>query len=330
LEGGLEQAIDEARGALLLTDEIVDPIEYTGLLCIYSYSLALTCRYQESLKQSDLLLQVAETCGLDFPVPYAQLDRARALTGLGRFAPAARTLSMIERRVRDQPSSFFLANLPVARALLFASVGDLGRALDVLSPGPVEQSTRTERGEYLGWQALLHAAGGDPDRAQLLATDSRGESRALEARTLALLAEAIVAVGQNDTVVATARLDAVVESQVWDPVVIAVRATPALGPFLADQTRWRGWLQRLLAASADRSIANRLGLQVPRVAKRTAELTPRENEVHELLAQGLTNDEIARLLYISLSTTKVHVKHIYEKLGVRSRLEAARALRSDV
>jgi DNA-binding NarL/FixJ family response regulator len=53
-------------------------------------------------------------------------------------------------------------------------------------------------------------------------------------------------------------------------------------------------------------------------------------EVHELLAQGLTNEEIAKLLYISVSTTKVHVKHIYEKLGVRSRLEAARALREDV
>jgi DNA-binding NarL/FixJ family response regulator len=49
-----------------------------------------------------------------------------------------------------------------------------------------------------------------------------------------------------------------------------------------------------------------------------------------LLAQGLTNDEIARLLYISLSTAKVHVKHIYAKLGVRSRLEAARALRDDI
>jgi DNA-binding NarL/FixJ family response regulator len=59
-------------------------------------------------------------------------------------------------------------------------------------------------------------------------------------------------------------------------------------------------------------------------------LTPREREVHELLAQGLTNEEIANALYISHSTTKVHVKHIYDKLGVRSRLEAARALSSDV
>ena len=51
--------------------------------------------------------------------------------------------------------------------------------------------------------------------------------------------------------------------------------------------------------------------------------------MHELLAQGLTNEEIAKLLYISLSTTKVHVKHIFQKLGVRSRFEAARALRDE-
>jgi two-component system nitrate/nitrite response regulator NarL len=73
-----------------------------------------------------------------------------------------------------------------------------------------------------------------------------------------------------------------------------------------------------------------LGLRIPRPAKQKQRLTPREAEVHELLAQGLTNEQIAKLLFISLSTTKVHVKHIYDKLGVRSRLEAARALRSDV
>ncbi len=78
------------------------------------------------------------------------------------------------------------------------------------------------------------------------------------------------------------------------------------------------------------TLADSLGLGIPRPAKQKQKLTPRETEVHELLAQGLTNDEIAKLLYISLSTTKVHVKHIYDKLCVRSRLEAARALREDV
>jgi DNA-binding NarL/FixJ family response regulator len=125
-------------------------------------------------------------------------------------------------------------------------------------------------------------------------------------------------------------MEGVIDSGIWDPVVIAVRALPGVGAFIAEATEWRGWLQRLLSASSDAALASRLGLRMPRVARRSAELTPRENEVHDLLAQGLTNEEIARLLYISLSTTKVHVKHIYEKLGVRSRLEAARALRDDV
>src|SRR5437763_1765304 len=110
----------------------------------------------------------------------------------------------------------------------------------------------------------------------------------------------------------------------------AVQGATSEVDFRAEQSEWRGRLQRVLSASSDTSIANRLGLRVPRAAKRAANLTARESEVHELLAQGLTNDEIAKQLFISLSTTKVHVKHIYEKLGVRSRLEAARALRDDV
>ncbi len=42
-----------------------------------------------------------------------------------------------------------------------------------------------------------------------------------------------------------------------------------------------------------------------------------------MLAQGLTNREIASALYISEATAKVHVRHILGKLGVRTRTEAA-------
>jgi len=95
LEGGLEKAIDDAGRALSLADEAGDPIAHTGLLSVYSYALILTCRYEESLKQSAALLNIAENCGLEFPVPTAQLLRAKALTGLGRFAPAGRALSIL-------------------------------------------------------------------------------------------------------------------------------------------------------------------------------------------------------------------------------------------
>jgi LuxR family maltose regulon positive regulatory protein len=331
LDGGLERAIDDARCALSVPKKEVDPIAHTGLLSTYSYALIMTCHYQESLRHTEALTRVAETCGLEFPVSYAQILRARALIGMRRFAAASRTLSTLERRMQDQPpGSYFLGNLPVEHARLYVSVGDLRRALDVLSPVPVEQLSETGRGEFLGWQALLHAAAGEADRAQTLAANARLSSRRGEVRVLSDLADAIVALDKGDSVIAAEQLRPVVESGIWDPVVIAVRAAPEIGAFLAKEAEWCGWLQRLLSTSSDTSLARKLGLQVPRTARRMADLTPRESEVHDLLAQGLTNEEIANVLFISLSTTKVHVKHIYNKLGVRSRLEAARALRDDI
>ena len=51
-------------------------------------------------------------------------------------------------------------------------------------------------------------------------------------------------------------------------------------------------------------------------------LSARETEVLVLLAQGLTNPEIARALFISLPTVKSHTRNIYGKLGVHSRKQA--------
>jgi DNA-binding NarL/FixJ family response regulator len=85
--------------------------------------------------------------------------------------------------------------------------------------------------------------------------------------------------------------------------------------------RFRDYACTILPAARDSHLAGRAGLRVTQV-ERTA-LTRREKEVHELLAQGLTNREIARLLYVEEVTVKVHVRHILDKLGVRSRVEAA-------
>lgn len=52
------------------------------------------------------------------------------------------------------------------------------------------------------------------------------------------------------------------------------------------------------------------------------DLTPRESEVLELMAEGATNDEVADRLFISRNTVRNHVQNILTKLGAHSRLEA--------
>ncbi|MEX0754891.1 MAG: helix-turn-helix transcriptional regulator [Actinomycetota bacterium] len=56
--------------------------------------------------------------------------------------------------------------------------------------------------------------------------------------------------------------------------------------------------------------------------RRVAVLTPRELEVIGLVARGLTNREIARVLGISPGTVRAHLEHAFTKLGVGTRTAA--------
>ena len=58
-------------------------------------------------------------------------------------------------------------------------------------------------------------------------------------------------------------------------------------------------------------------------AARDSGLTPRESQVLSHVAFGLSNDEIARSLQISVETVKEHVQNLLRKLAVRDRTQAA-------
>ncbi len=73
--------------------------------------------------------------------------------------------------------------------------------------------------------------------------------------------------------------------------------------------------KRIVAQLPDLTAADRLA--------RWAELTPREQEILELIANGSNNREIAQTLYISEKTVKKHVSSILSRLNLRDRTQAA-------
>jgi DNA-binding NarL/FixJ family response regulator len=80
----------------------------------------------------------------------------------------------------------------------------------------------------------------------------------------------------------------------------------------------------LLSPAITRTVIDRAGAQTTTAAASAEleELTPREREVLTLVAQGLSNGEIASTLVIEESTVKTHVKHVLAKLSLRDRVQA--------
>jgi DNA-binding NarL/FixJ family response regulator len=96
-----------------------------------------------------------------------------------------------------------------------------------------------------------------------------------------------------------------------DELVRAVRVVAAGDALLAPSIT-----RRMIADLVSRHAAPR------RSADELGRLTPRETEVLELLAHGISNAEIAAVLFVSEETVKTHVGKVFSKLGLRDRAQA--------
>ena len=148
------------------------------------------------------------------------------------------------------------------------------------------------------------------------------------------LAGFIVLIGQQSEVAKAATLLAALEDH-FD-MVQSHSATYLLAPQLADirsrccepqfaSDSARGYTMTVeqAAAFALQSAASDPPLRRPDAKQSLVEpLSERELEIVRLLAEGLSNAQIAQKLFLAVGTVKVHTRNIYGKLGVNSRTQA--------
>jgi ATP/maltotriose-dependent transcriptional regulator MalT len=315
------RAICDSTIALLV--EIHDPFIHTNFLNAFASVSVVLAEFDRTLELAAEEAAVAERNGLAFVVDYTLAVRARALVGQRKLAAAHRVIRELERRAKSA-SDFVVIATMLCEVKRQVALGDLERAAIMLRRN-LPRSAPSPRGEVFAYRALVAAAQGDVEIARRAIEQSRATSRYVDPTAVRNLAEAIVFL-QNpnaDPAAAAAILKLALDGGNFEAVATACRAYPQLARVGAEHPAMAQALTELFVRTRDIDIGRHAGLEMPRELRRNDGLTPRESDVYELLAQGRSNPEIAARLFISESTTKVHVRHIFEKLGVHSRAEAA-------
>ena len=234
------------------------------------------------------------------PTAAAQLCRARIALDDG---DALRAAELAERVLRQIPPARALDRAPALELLVRSRValGDLEEAASAAEAfGDVARSAGTPlfHAQAQTAEGMLAAAGGDHDRARRLLEDAvdgfdRGHAPFEAARARIELATALLALGRCE------------ES--------TGEASDAM-----EQLRGLGADAEAARAEAIARAADASETEAPAVA-----VTRRERDVLRLLADGLTNRQIAEQLVVSEHTVHRHVANILRKLELPSRTAAA-------
>jgi LuxR family maltose regulon positive regulatory protein len=289
--------------------------------------LAVLGRYERALAAAWRCERYAIDVRLPFVVPHAQRIRAMAELGLRHTSRCKQLVDRLDREAARYGDVFLEVESRLIRARLLIVQGLASRGAQLLREAPKRFPFEAERGEYLATMGLAFACSGEPRGAETLVDEAQRVARTVEVRTLVPCVRAIVAIQNQSNEAQDLARDAAraaLGTGSIDSFVVCYRACPALLSSLSGDDELSEQLAEIIDRAHDWSIAKTINLpalQRPRPG--AALLTPREREVLGLVSEGLTNREIAETLFVSEATAKVHVRHILDKLGVRSRTEAA-------
>jgi len=309
--------------AVHVLPSVQDPRARSSLLYTLTYALALMSEYREALELCYQAQEDLDAFDLEFARPHHNWNLAFTNMGLRRFGAAEQHLQLVEDASRQRPLGYHVLNARILRTRMSLQTGELDRACELIQVPATEVTIPSLHGEYLAIRALVYAAMGAVADVASLAAAAVARSTAVEVRVIAAAARAV---GAQDTAQEEAEclalFDCASRLGTWDPVVTALRCSPRFNELAASLPTVRPVLPQLYERSNDFALARRAGIRTRSPRSPDELLSPREREVLGLMARGFRNREIANALVISESTTKVHVRHVLEKLGVRTRAEA--------
>jgi DNA-binding NarL/FixJ family response regulator len=322
---GYVRHLKDARSVAELVPLVDDPFVRCSFRSMYSWALALGCFYGDANDHAEHLLEDATEYRVDVAVSHAHAMLGYSLAGLRRFREAHEHLRSAETTARAVNDPFAEHN---AYALTVRVLLEEGRAAEAcaIEPPDAKGSIKGMRGEVLASRALALATLGRLPEALQIGRDASTVTQGIETKVLWPAVQAIVALKSRDSSLITRAEELVAvafEAGAVDLLVCAYRSNPDLLATLLSAPSCVERTVYALSRAGDQDIATSMGLEVAGSLDPRSTLSVREREVYDLVCAGLSNREIASKLFISPGTVKVHVHHVFDKLGIRSRTALA-------
>jgi LuxR family maltose regulon positive regulatory protein len=324
--GNLEGIGELMDSSAHLIPRLTEPHLVSSFYFCHAFLAALQGRYKAALEEALKCERYAQDVQLPFVIPHALLVRAMAELGLRHFARSSRVLDRIDRCIVESGDIFHQVEARLVRARLLIAQGLASRAMESLDDPPMRFPFAGEHAEYLATLGLAHTCAGEARKALRLARQARDKAQTVEVRSLTACTEAIAALTNEskeaeDIVHST--VGTVLQAGGIDSFVTAYRGHPPLLTAAGKASAYADVLSSIVDQARDWALAKSTALPSALGRGGASPVSRREREVLDLLAQGLRNKEIASALFISEGTVKVHVRHILEKLDVKTRTEAA-------
>lgn len=322
---GFVRHMSEARRVAELVSAVPDPFARSSFRGTFTWALILGGHYAEARDQALAWLDDATAFRVDVALSHGHALLGYALAGLRQYERAHDELDHAARLAPRFNDDFAVQNEYALRVRVLVQQGLAAEACG-LEPPALRDELKGMGGEVMASRALALACLGRLEEALALGRAASVRTQSIETRVLWPAVRCVV--GLKEGSAELERLgDELVEvafaSGGIDLLAVAYRANHAL---LGTLLRGRSSQERALFAvsrTGDAAILAELGLSAPDGLDPRSRLSRRERQVYELLCGGLSNGEIAARLFISEATAKVHVHHIFDKLGVRSRTAIA-------